>query len=331
MKAVVLEEIGKLIYKEVPKPKPLENEVLLKIKSCGICSSDVDRALKNGAYKMPLILGHEICGEIAETGEQAIVFPLLPCFKCNPCQKENYNQCDNYDYFGSRRNGGFAEYLAVPKWNVISIKNEVTPEQAAICEPMAVAFHAARISEIVSCSNALVIGTGTIGILLAMRLKMLGIEDITFMGRSEKKIEFVKKLGFKQTCRSSKDMSNMPENSASTVFDCAGTNESLQAAILCAEKGAKMVLVGNPANDMNLPQSIYWQILRKELSIKGVWNSSFSEKQNDWKQVIEALETKRLNVSSLITHKFNLSQCNEAFDMLRDKKEFCIKAVFANE
>lgn len=127
MKACVLKGIGNLEYKEVPTPVPERGEVLLKIKASGICGSDIGRVYVKGTYHFPTIPGHEFAGQIVEAGEgvdsslvgkRAAVFPLLPCRKCDMCEVGEYASCWNYNYFGSRCDGGFAEYIAVPVWNL---------------------------------------------------------------------------------------------------------------------------------------------------------------------------------------------------------------------
>lgn len=170
MKAWVLKDIGKIEYSDVPKPVPGPGEVLVKVCATGICGSDVPRVYKTGAHNMPLVIGHEFAGivekvgaEQAEAGESGTlvrdgetglssadadmrvgVFPLIPCRQCGSCREGRYEMCRHYDYLGSRRDGGFAEYVAVPEANLIRLPDEVTYEEAAMMEPMAVAVHAIR-------------------------------------------------------------------------------------------------------------------------------------------------------------------------------------------
>ena len=144
MKALVLNDVGKLTVKDVPVPKVGDDEVLVKVGACGICGSDIPRVYRDGAHVMPLVIGHEFAGTVAEDGRRVGVFPLIPCMKCECCRNRKYEMCSNYSYLGSRRDGGFAEYVAVPKWNLIDLPESVTMEQAAMLEPMAVAVHAIR-------------------------------------------------------------------------------------------------------------------------------------------------------------------------------------------
>ena len=128
MKALVLHESEKLTLDEIPVEPLRPGTVLVKIKACGICSSDVERVFINGTYHFPTIPGHEFSGQIVAVGDdvdesllgrRTCVFPMLPCFECPSCKKQQYAQCSHYDYFGSRRDGGYAEYLVVPTWNLV--------------------------------------------------------------------------------------------------------------------------------------------------------------------------------------------------------------------
>ena len=171
MKVLNLKSIGELVYEEMETPKPASGEVLLNIKASGICSSDIERVFLTGTYHFPTIPGHEFAGQIVAIGEgvdeallgrKASVFPLLPCRECHSCQIEDFPLCSNYNYFGSRCDGGFAEYLAVPVWNLILQDDSVDYKVAALAEPAAVGLHAANMGEVKAGDKVAVIGTGTI-------------------------------------------------------------------------------------------------------------------------------------------------------------------------
>ena len=220
MKAQVLYDIGEISYTDVDKPVPGENEALVKVRACGICGSDIPRIYKTGAHNMPLIPGHEFSGVVEECVSQPDlvdkrvgIFPLKPCRECPQCQSRHYEMCENYDYLGSRCDGGFADYVVAPVWNLIPIPNEVTDNEAAMLEPMCVAVHAMRKAglglramcfegnadakeklSLESCAGAeeqlpsgqrddanksiVICGLGTIGLLLAMFLKDAGYKNV---------------------------------------------------------------------------------------------------------------------------------------------------------
>ncbi|MBO5550798.1 MAG: alcohol dehydrogenase catalytic domain-containing protein, partial [Lachnospiraceae bacterium] len=127
MKAWVLHDIGDFRYEDMDKPVPSSGEVLVQVKACGICGSDIARVYKDGAHRMPLIIGHEfsgvVCGKGRDTDDKWLnkrvgVFPLIPCGECGPCRQKRFEMCRHYDYLGSRSNGGFAEYVCVPEKNL---------------------------------------------------------------------------------------------------------------------------------------------------------------------------------------------------------------------
>ena len=153
MKAWLLHDIGKISLDEVEKPLPGKGEVLVRVKAAGICGSDIPRIYETGAHNMPLIPGHEFSGIVESVGEdgdkkwagkRVAVCPKIPCGSCSECKKGSLNSCTSYDYVGSRRDGAFAEYVAVPAANLLEIPEEVSFEAAAIMEPLAVAVNAVR-------------------------------------------------------------------------------------------------------------------------------------------------------------------------------------------
>lgn len=145
MKAWVLQGVDDLRWETVEEPILAKGEVLLQVKAAGICGSDIPRIYRTGAHVHPLIPGHEFSGLVVRTGpgvdpawqgRRAGVFPLIPCRECLPCRKGQFEMCQNYGYLGSRRDGGFGEYAAVPAWNLIPLPEQVSYEEAAMLEPL---------------------------------------------------------------------------------------------------------------------------------------------------------------------------------------------------
>src|SRR5659263_184884 len=150
MKAAVLYANEDLRYEEFEMPQISEGEVLVKVKATGICGSDIPRVLGNGAHYYPIVLGHEFSGEVVEIGnavktvrigDRVAGVPLIPCLKCEDCQKGNYSQCKFYSFIGSRVQGSFAEYVKAPEQNVVKFKDNVSFEKGAFFEPSTVALH----------------------------------------------------------------------------------------------------------------------------------------------------------------------------------------------
>ena len=202
MKALNLRGIGDLQYEDVPIPKRKKDEALLNIHAAGICGSDIPRVFEKGTYHFPTIIGHEFAGEIVEAddssliGRGASVFPLIPCGKCEACRTENYAQCADYDYYGSRRDGAMAEYIAVKLKNLCLIPEGVSYEEAAMTEPAAVAYHAFKKSGAGLGDTLLIYGVGAIGLIVAKWARAAGVKNIILAARTDDKVEFAKNLGF---------------------------------------------------------------------------------------------------------------------------------------
>lgn len=345
MKAWLLEDIGNIKYKEVLKPQILENEVLVQVKAAGICGSDIPRIYQTGAHRMPLIPGHEFSGQVVQTGENADakwkkkrvgIFPLIPCRNCIACQKGQYELCRNYSYLGSRRDGGFAEYVAVPERNLIELPENVSYEEAAMLEPMAVACHALRRVNISSQDTVVVCGLGTIGMFIVMLLLERNVKNLLVIGNKAFQKEKILKLGMteEQYCDSKSE--NIDEwiqkqtngIGADVFFECVGKNETFSQAIAHTAPGGKVCLVGNPYSDMLLDKQVYWKILRNQLTVTGTWNSSFTgEVTDDWHTVLHLLKEKRIAPAQFISHRYRLEELSRGFEMMRDKSEDYIKIM----
>ena len=179
MKAWVLHGVNDLRFEDVKVPDIGVDEILLSVKAAGICGSDIPRIFYTGTYSYPLIPGHEFAGQVAEIGsgvdkkwqgQRVGVFPLIPCHVCPPCRAGAYEMCRKYSYLGSRRDGGFADYVAVPEKNLIALPEGVSFEEAAMLEPMSVAVHAMRKIRPVLGERIAICGLGTIGLFLLMFL-----------------------------------------------------------------------------------------------------------------------------------------------------------------
>ncbi len=344
MKACVLHGIGDLRLEEVPTPAPKEGEVLVKIKASGICGSDIPRIFSKGTYHFPTIPGHEFAGVIEKTGpgvdegltgRKAAVFPLIPCMKCDICQVGEYAQCRDYNYFGSRCDGGFAQYIAVPLWNLVMVPQSLSCEEAAMAEPAAVAVHALRQAGIEIGDNVAIFGAGPIGLMLGQWAKAWGADRVMLVDIDREKTEFARKVGFEHSFNS---LDGDPVEwiteltggrGADTAIEGAGVPATLEQCLKCLRPFGRLVAMGNPAGDMKLSQQAYWELLRKQLKIFGTWNSSFvSIPKNDWQLSIRAMELGKIRVKDFITHKVPLEKAQEVLEMMRDRKAFFNKVMF---
>lgn len=345
MQACNLYGIGDLRYERVPAPVPEAGEVLLRIKAAGICGSDIPRVFEKGTYHFPTIPGHEFAGVIAGVnpgdenllGKRAAVFPLIPCGKCPACEIGEYPQCSDYDYYGSRRDGGFAEFAAVKKWNLVLVPPEASLEHAAMAEPCAVAVHALRRTGIGLGDTALISGAGTIGLLAAQYARGSGAKTVVLADVDEAKLDFARTLGFEHTVNSkTADIAEYTKSvshgkGADAALEAAGVSASVEGCLRAVRNSGTVVLMGNPAKNMDISQKAYWEILRKELTLRGTWNSSYNETRNDWRLAVSCMKNGVLDLSKFITHRFSLDQCGRAFELARNRDEFWVKIMFINE
>ena len=330
MMAAVLHAVGDLRYEEVPRPQAKAGEVLLKIGAAGICGSDIPRIFTKGTYHFPTIPGHEFAGRIVESddpallGRKAAVFPLLPCRKCAACQVGEYVKCENYDYYGSRCDGAFAEYLAVDKRNLVLLDERITMAEASLMEPAAVARAAIRRMQITLGDKVVVFGAGPIGLMAAQWAKRAGAGLVRVVDISEEKLAFARSLGFEP-------YDAERDGLVQCALEGTGASPAINNAIRALAPNGRLVLMGNPFGDMNIERGVYSEILRREITMVGTWNSSYNDRVNDWKAVADVMAAGDMVFEPLITHRFTLDRCNEALEMMRDKKEFFNKVTFVEK
>lgn len=345
MKAYVLHGINDLWLEEKAVPEVGPGKVLVQVRAVGICGSDIPRIFQTGTYSFPTVPGHEFSGVVAEVGAQADeswlgrpvgVFPLIPCMECVPCRQKAYELCRHYSYLGSRTDGGFAEYVAVPQENLIALPEEVSFEAAAMLEPMAVAVHAMRLAQAKPGQTVMVYGLGTIGLLVAMFLKEAGIERVMVAGNKEQQRQFAAMLGIaaEDFCdtRARKLGAWLKERTdgagADVFFECIGKSDTIAEAIDLTAPMGMVALVGNPYGDVKLDKAVYWKVLRNQLTVRGSWNSSFThEETDDWHYVLHCLAGKRVEPEKLITHLFSFGELRLGLEIMRSKREEYVKIM----
>ena len=338
MKAYVLHGVNDLRYDDISIPECPSGWAVVKVKAAGICSSDIARVFTKGTYHFPTIPGHEFSGIVERIGslehnhllgKHVGVFPLIPCRQCPQCADKHYEMCANYDYVGSRRDGGFAEYVVVPIWNLIELPESISFSSAAMLEPLAVALHAIKLGGVKEGYKVAIIGTGMIGISAGQWAYKYGACSVTIIGRNETKRTLVEKCGLEyEICTNTDDIGEFD-----FVLEAVGTPSAIEIAISAAKPGGTVLLMGNPSGDINLSQDLYWRILRKQLVLKGTWNSSYDgSNSSDWTDAVCAIAKKEVNVETLISHSFDQKDLMSALELMRDHKEpYCKVMTIWNE
>ncbi len=355
MKAWVLNAIGDIRLKDADMPKPEEGMVLIRVKAAGICGSDIPRIYDTGAHRMPLIPGHEFSGVVESTGrgvdpsligKKAAVFPKIACGKCPMCLKGKPMMCLDYDYVGSRRDGAFAEFVTAPAKNLIELPEGVSFEAAAMLEPFAVASNAVRsgMKALKGASAAdisvAVCGLGTIGLMVIMLLKEAGFSDIYAIGNKESQLKKAVNAGIdtdhfinSRSEDAGKRLKEVPE-SIGLYFECVGSNESINYGLDGLGPEGTLILVGNPRSDMIFSRDTYWKILRQQLNLKGIWNSTFmpgAKEEDDWQYVLGKMAAGKISPEGLISHRFSIDELEKGFVIMRDKTEDYCKIMMVGE
>lgn len=334
MKAYVLHQVGDLRYEDVPVPECLPGWALIKVKAAGICSSDIPRIFTKGTYHFPTIPGHEFSGIVVKVGDEKNsdligkhvgVFPLIPCRTCDQCHNKHYEMCRHYDYIGSRRDGAYAEYVAVPIWNLIPISKSILFEEAALLEPLSVALHAIKMGQINEDTCVAIIGTGMIGIAAGLWAKKMNAKRVVVIGRNESKRKLVEQAGLLYDTKL--------ENEYDFVLEAVGSPDSITSSINLARAGGHLIFMGNPSGNIELKQDVYWKILRKQLHISGTWNSSYDgANMSDWTEAIKSLELGSINIKSLISHSYSQEDLKLGLELMSQHKEsYCKIMTYWNE
>ena len=324
MKALNLHAIGDLRLEDLPTPVCEADEVLVKVEYCGICGSDIPRVFTKGTYHFPTVPGHEFAGTVVSdaegklTGKKVAIFPLLPCFKCKSCEEQHYAACSNYDYYGSRRDGGMAEYISVKRWNLLPLPENVPTYIGAMCEPAAVARYASSKLGDIKGGSVLISGAGPIGAIAAQWCRHMGAKEVFFFDIDDKKIDFIKSLGFSEYTDDIK---------VNFAIEGTGNGKALARCLNALLPYGRITLMGNPSGDIALTQNDYWAILRKELTLVGTWNSSYSDVRNDWAEAIKAISEGVITLEPLISHKIPLDEYERAFNIMKNRTEFYNKVM----
>lgn len=340
MKAAVLHAIGDLRIENIATPVPGPGEVLVRVKSCGICGSDVPRVFSKGTYHFPTVCGHEFAGTVASASDLALgtpvtVFPLLWCGKCTECERGAYARCEDYGYLGSRSDGGFAEYVVAPRRNLLALPEGVSLEEGAMTEPAAVALHAIKRANLQAGESVAVLGAGPIGLMVAQWARAMGAARVIVCDIAPASLALARELGFSLTvdskaCDPVKRIAELTGGrGADVTVEAAGVPATFTAAVGAAAAAGRVVMLGNPSGDVTLPAKLISQIMRRELALLGTWNSSYSASglPDDWRTVLAAVAAGTIKLKPLISHRFPLDQTLAGMTVMRSRNEFVAKVL----
>ncbi len=314
MQALVLEAPRNLQIREVPVPQLGPSDILVEVRACGICGSDIHGFDGSTGRRIPpLIMGHEAAGIVAQVGSNVNSFrpgnrvtfdSTISCGNCQFCLRSDINLCLNRRVLGVsceeyRRDGAFAEYVAVPERIVYSLPENFPFEHAALIEAVSIAVHAARISSVIRGSTAVVVGSGMIGLLTIQALRHFGCGRIIAVDLDQSKLELAKQFGaddailatHSKTVSRIKDLTE--DQGADLVVEAVGAQSSVRTAIECVRRGGTVTLIGNLTPVVQIPLQT---VVTRQLRLLGSCASA-----GEYPECIELMQSGKIKVDFLIS------------------------------
>ncbi len=340
MKALVLEEYNKFVYKEMPVPEIGENEVLIEVKACGICGSDVHGMDGSSGRRIPpIIMGHEASGVIVKKGarvrgfsegERVTFDSTIYCGECFYCRQGLINLCDNRRVLGVspkeyRQHGAFAEYVAVPDHILYRLPDGISFEQAAMVEPVSIAFHAVALTPISLNDSAVVIGTGMVGIFVIQALRAAGCGKIIAVDIEKNKLDLALKLGADYALQAgqvdvAEEVRKLTDNrGAAIALEVVGNTAAVNTAISSLRKGGALTIVGNLASTVEFPLQ---EVVTRQIGINGSCSSC-----GEYPACLDMIARGTINVDALISNIEPLSEGAEWFKRLYNQEKGLMKVI----
>lgn len=342
MKSLLLSEYSHLELADMPQPEPGPGEVLIRVAACGICGSDVhgyDGA--SGRRIPPIVMGHEAAGIVTATGSGTSRFKpgdrvtfdsTVYCGECAFCRAGQVNLCDNRQVIGVscsdyRRNGAFAEYIAVPERILYSLPNSMSFPEAAMLEAVSVALHAVRVSQATPGQSALVIGAGMIGLLTLQAAHAAGCRPVLIADIDATRLELARQLGADDTLHlsgselASAVLARTGGFGADQVFEAVGRTETIASAIDSVRKGGTVTLIGNIIPEVKIHLQ---KVVSREIRLQGTAASA-----GEYPQAIELISSGKITVKPLITAVAPLEDGPRWFQRLYSHEPNLMKIVLS--
>jgi L-iditol 2-dehydrogenase len=340
LKALVYTKPYTFAYSDFPDPVVGDDDVLVRVRACGICGSDVHGFTgKTGRRIPPLIMGHEAAGTVEDMGKNVNAFEkgdricfdsTVYCNKCEACRKGRYNRCEKRQVLGVsvpafKRHGAFAEYVAVPSWIVSRISDELSFVHAALLEPASIGTHAANRAPISGDDTVVVIGAGTIGLFILQACKLRGAARVIAVDIDEFRLDLAKKLGADKLVNPLKSdlketvLKETEDKGADVALEAVGYAKTFADAVSVTKTGGHVVAVGNLEEkaEFNLQQ-----LVAREHTFTGSYASS-----GEFRDCIDLVASGKIDVEPLVSDVLPLKEGPDAFDRLLKAEENLLKIV----
>ena len=339
MKALLLSQYRHFELADLAVPEPGAGEVLIRVAACGICGSDVHGYDGSSGRRIPpIVMGHEAAGTIAalgtgvsgfDEGDRVTVDSTVYCGECDYCARGEINLCDRREVLGVscgdyRRAGAFAEFVLAPARIVHRLPQALAFPEAALLEAIAVALHAVSLIPVAPDSTALVVGAGTIGLLLQQALRVAGCSSVYVTDVDEARLKRSLNLGATAVLRAGSDLTQQILDRTSgkgvdIAVEAVGNNEAVNAAIGSVRKGGSVVLVGNISPTITLPLQ---KVVTRQIRLQGSCASA-----GEYPRAIELLATGAIRVKPLISAVAPLEEGPQWFERLYSREPNLMKVV----
>ncbi|GGH11599.1 galactitol-1-phosphate 5-dehydrogenase [Silvibacterium dinghuense] len=340
MKALMLSEYGNLQIMDISVPTCASDEVLIRVAACGICGSDVHGYQgASGRRIPPIVMGHEAAGIIERVGAEVkdykpgdrVTFDsTVYCGKCEFCQRGEVNLCDHRQVLGVscgdyRRDGAFAELVAVPARILYRLPDQFPFEEAAMLEAVSVALHGVRVTQMKGDESVLVIGAGMIGLLTAQAARSAGCNAVMIADVDAARLKIAKEVGIPDTLHlGGKELIHevlrrTGGRGVDIVLEAVGRAETVVAAIECVRKGGTVTLIGNIEPEVPLPLQ---RVVTREVRLQGSCASA-----GEYEEAIRLMSHGAITVKPLISATSSLEQASDWFRRLHNRETGLLKVV----
>lgn len=332
----IMTKPGEIIFENVDVPVIAEHEVLVKIIKIGICGSDIH--VYHGKHPFtsyPVTQGHEVSGIVEavgtgvvglKKGQKVTIQPQVVCGECYPCRNGTYNLCEKLKVMGFQTEGMAATYFAVDAEKLIVLPEEMSFEEGAMIEPLAVAVHAVRKGGDVRGKDLIVLGAGPIGILVAQTAKGMGAHRVMITDISEIRLQKAMQCGIDHCLNTGKEalgpavLKTFGPDKADLIFDCAGNNVTIGQAITYARKGSKIVLVAVFEGKAEVDLAV---LNDKELDL----DSSMMYRKEDYVKAIEMVCNEQVNLKPMVSASFCFQDYLAAYQYIDENREHTMKVM----
>ncbi len=337
MKCVSISGKKKLVLKDINKPVSKNGAVVIEVKSCGICGSDIHNW--DMGNSIGLVMGHEFAGVVVDPGsrqdlkkgDRVTGLPISPCGKCDACTSGNVQYCaDTWtDAVGlSLSNpGAYAEYTSCRASMIRKLPGNVSYDAACMIEPSAVSLHAINLANIKIGDSVLIIGGGIIGLMAAEFAKMNGASKVILIETNKKRGRKAVSYGKVDAYYDALDEKTIPNLLTMTnggfdkVIECCGNSAAVSEALMCVKAGGCVVLVGVSVGNVSIPSVV---AVMKEIEMQG----AIAYKPSEFDECLQLIASKKINVTKYIDDVISLEQAQEAFERLTNGKDAAVKIIF---